>query len=142
MRRKGFTVKHKIADQWENVPYKVIKDKIDGIPVFEVESTRDQKRCVVHQNMLFPIKFNIYSDNDSNLDAVVEGESDRGPVKQENTDSTSEEMPTYTGPQTHSCTKALMKANTLMEKHFMVDERLNINVNPPDEVSTDLVTSL
>ena len=92
--------------------------------------------------MLFPIKFNIYSDNDSNLDAVVDGGSDKEPVDLENADSTNEEVPTYTGPQTHSCTKALKKANILMEKHFMVDEPLTKNVNPPDEVSTDLVTSL
>ena len=142
MRRKGFTVKHKIADRWENIPYKVIRDKIDGIPVFEVESTHDQKRRVVHRNMLFPIKFNIYSDIDSNLDAVVDGGSAKESVDLENVDSTSEGVPTYTGPQTRSRTKALMKANVLMEKHFMVDEPLNVNVYSPDELSTDLVTSL
>ena len=70
------------------------------------------------------------------------GGSDKKSVDLENADSTSEEVPTYTGPQTHSCTRALMKANILMEKHFMVNEPFNMNVKPPDEIPMDLVTSL
>ena len=33
-----------------------------------------------------------------------------------------EDQPVYKGPQTQSCTKALMKANLIMNEYFQIDE--------------------
>ena len=41
----------------------------------------------------------------------------------ESVDDSLEDQPIQQGPMTHSCTKALMKANLLMSEHFGIDNR-------------------
>ena len=86
---------------------------------------QDQKERVLHQNMLFPLCFNmesVLSQHDldmDNSDVVTEE------VPWDINESTSESLegqPIYQGPVTHSHTKALMKANLLMDSHFEVDK--------------------
>ena len=58
VRMKALTSNHKIADQWEDIPYQVI-DQLDDQPVFRVKpitATFDEDNRILHRNMLFPIK--------------------------------------------------------------------------------------
>ena len=58
VRIKALTGNHKIADQWENTPYRVI-NQLDDQPVFKVRpimATSDEDTRVLHRNMLLPIK--------------------------------------------------------------------------------------
>ena len=58
VRMKALTGDHKIADQWEDIPYRVI-DQLDDQPVFRVKpitATSDEDNRILHRNMLFPIK--------------------------------------------------------------------------------------
>ena len=58
VRVKALTGNHKIADQWENIPHRVISQMGDQ-PVFKVRpiTTMSHKDIrVLHRNMLFPIK--------------------------------------------------------------------------------------
>ena len=34
VRRKGFTMKHKIADKWETEHYEIVSQRSDGLPVY------------------------------------------------------------------------------------------------------------
>ena len=74
--------------------------------------------------MLFPLCFNVeidfsQHDLDSDNSDVVTEEVPQG--IDESTSVSLEDQPIYQGPVTHSCTKALMKANLLMDSHFGVD---------------------
>ena len=72
--------------------------------------------------MLFPLHFQHETEN--NIDNIGEFDSE-GTPKQTQDDvhiSDLEDQPVYEGPQTQSHTKALMKANLIMNKHFQVDE--------------------
>ena len=46
--QKAFKGKHKIADKWENMPYRIV-DKVIGMPMYRVTSTetnaRENKEC-------------------------------------------------------------------------------------------------
>ena len=53
VRRKGFTIKHKIADKWETEPYEIVSQRSDGLPVYTV--VRDDRERTLHHNMLFPL---------------------------------------------------------------------------------------
>ena len=58
VRVKALTGNHKIADQWENTPHRVISQMGDQ-PVFKVRpitTMSDKDIRVLHRNMLFPIK--------------------------------------------------------------------------------------
>ena len=58
VRVKALTGDHKIADQWEDTPHKIISQMGDQ-PVFKVRpitTTSDRDIRVLHRNMLFPIK--------------------------------------------------------------------------------------
>ena len=58
VRIKALAGDHKIADQWESTPYRVI-NQLDGQPVFKVRpitAASDEDVRVLHRNMLFPIK--------------------------------------------------------------------------------------
>ena len=58
VRMKALTSDHKIADQWEDTPHKVISQMGDQ-PVFKVRpitTTSDKDIRFLHRNMLFPIK--------------------------------------------------------------------------------------
>ena len=53
VRRKGFTLKHKIADKWESEPYEIVSQCSDGLPVYTV--MRNDRERTLHRNMLFPL---------------------------------------------------------------------------------------
>ena len=36
VKKKGFTLKHKIADKWETEPYEIVSQRSDGLPVYTV----------------------------------------------------------------------------------------------------------
>ena len=58
VRVKALTGNHKIADQWEDIPYQVI-NPLNDQPVFKVRpitATSGKDIKVLHRNMLFPIK--------------------------------------------------------------------------------------
>ena len=118
VRRKGFQEKHKILDRWESDPYEVIKQREDGLPVFVVVNNGRER--VLHHNMLFLLKYR--REIESNIDNL--DESDRTAPEQFQGDaemSDLEDQPVYQGPQTWSRTKALMKANLIMNKCFETD---------------------
>ena len=122
VRQKGFTGKHKVADQWEKDYYEVISQKPNGIPVFVVKSLgKDKRERTLHRNMLYPLSFNVQSEDEQHDD--VENEFLVGDQPEEIADDSSEDQPILPGPMTHSHTKALMKANLLMSEHFDIDKR-------------------
>ena len=53
VRRKGFTLKHKIADKWESEPCEIVSQCSDGLPVYTV--MRNDRERTLHHNMLFPL---------------------------------------------------------------------------------------
>ena len=53
VRRKGFTLKHKIADKWESETYEIVSQLSDGLPVYTV--MRNDRERTLHHNMLFPL---------------------------------------------------------------------------------------
>ena len=119
VRQKGFTGKHKVADRWENDYYEVISQKPKGIPVFGIRSLgKDKGERMLHRNMLYPLSFQVQSEHEQHDDvdhsSLVEDQL-------ESVDDSQEDQPIQQGPMTHSHTKALMKANLLMSKHFGID---------------------
>ena len=53
---KAFKGKHKVSDQWESVPYDVVRHIRDDLPVYEVrKKIPDLQSLVLHQNMLIPL---------------------------------------------------------------------------------------
>ena len=53
---KAFGPDHKIADRWEQVPFKVLSQHED-LPVYEVQPvnySNDESIHTLHRNMLFP----------------------------------------------------------------------------------------
>ena len=71
--QKGFKKKYKIVDRWEHVTYKVV-EKLDNVPVYKIRpctnwsdlNPQQQKICIVHHNVLFPISWHL---NDSKEDS-------------------------------------------------------------------------
>ena len=58
VRVKALTGDHKIADQWEDIPHRVV-DQLGDQPVFKVQpitAISDTDIRVLHRNMLFPLK--------------------------------------------------------------------------------------
>ena len=53
VRRKGFTLKHKIADKWESEPYEIVSQCSDGLPVYT--TMRNDIERMLHPKMLFPL---------------------------------------------------------------------------------------
>ena len=117
--KKGFQEKHKNSDRWESNPYELIKQREDGLSVFVV--TNNGQEQVLHRNMLFLL--NYQHEIESNIDNL--GESDRKMAPEQIQGgaemSDLEDQPIYQGPQTWSRTKALMKANVIMNKCFKTD---------------------
>ena len=68
--------------------------------------------------MLYPLSFQVQSKYEQHDDvdhrSLVEDQL-------ESVDYYLEDQPIQQGPMTHSCTKALMKANLLMSEHFGID---------------------
>ena len=65
--------------------------------------------------MLYPLSFQVQSEHEQHDD--IDHESLVGD-QLESVDDSLEDQPIQQGPMTHSCTKALMKANLLMSEHF------------------------
>ena len=58
VRVKAFGPDHKIADHWEQVPYKVLS-KHQHSPVYQVQpinNNSDGSKCTLHRNTLFPFQ--------------------------------------------------------------------------------------
>ena len=47
-------------------------------------------------------------------------------IRREVEESDLEDQPVYQGPQTQSCTKALMKANLVMNECFQIDDTFQL----------------
>ena len=120
VRQKGFTGKHKVVDHWEKDYYEVISQKPNGIPVFVVKSLgKDGRERTLHRNMLYPLSFNVQSEDVQHDD--VENESLGESQSESIIDESLEDQPIQQGPMTHSHIKALMKTNLLMSEHFGID---------------------
>ena len=110
---KAFKGKHKVSEQWKNVPYEVVRCIRDNFPVYKViQKDSDLQSQVPHQNMLIPV-IQCHESESSKvvlLDSCLVGSS--------NSDNNS--LPSLTGPVTHTQTKSqgLLKANLLMNVCF------------------------
>ena len=76
VRLKAFSPDHKIADQWEQVPYKVLSQH-NNSPVYKVQpinENMDGGVHTLHRNMLFPLQ-SIREDEDlGQNDALVQAD--------------------------------------------------------------------
>ena len=69
VRVKAFGNDRKVADKWEQSPYRVV-EQLPNRPVFKVQNLEDHtKICTLHRNMLYPLK--MVQDN-STEDVIVE----------------------------------------------------------------------
>ena len=120
VRKKDFQEKHKIADHWEKNPYEVVKQRQDGLPVSVVSNNGQEQ--VLHCNILFPLHYQ--HETESNIDDIgeLDSEGTAEQIKDGVHMSNLEDQPVYKGPQTQSHTKALMKANLIMNKYFQIDD--------------------
>ena len=100
----GFQGKHKITDRWENDLYKVLSQREDGLPVFQVCNLSTGREKTLHRNLLYPVQHDLDSENMTPKDYHLPGVDTLNEV--------------YQGPVTHSHTKLLMKANMVMNEHF------------------------
>ena len=120
VRKKGFQEKHKISDRWEQDRYEVVRQRQDRLPVFVV--TNNGREQVLHHNML--LLLNYHREIGSNVDGKGESEILLTPeqIQDDVPSSDLDDQPIYQGPQTRSQTKALMKANLVMNECFDIDE--------------------
>ena len=118
VKRKGFTLKHKIADKWETEPYGIVSQRSDGLLVYTV--MRNGCERTLHRNMLFPLA--LRRDSGSILSNLAEFENTENPESNQvdnfSNDDGEVDQPVYEGPQTRSHTRNLMKANTIMANLF------------------------
>ena len=139
VRRKGFTLKHKIADKWEYEPYEIVSQHSDGLPVYTV--MRNDRERTLHCNILFPL--GLQCDTGSVLNDVRKSENSGNPVsKQVDNFPTSDgevDQPIYEGSQTRSHTRNLMKANILMNQMFDIQESSSDIIPKPYESIRDLI---
>ena len=83
VRQKAHKGKHKIQNQRENIPCKVVHQIKTGVPVYKVWSEGvPPKTCVLHRNMLFPLLSKLESDQSDVEVSVspVEGQDIEDPV--------------------------------------------------------------
>ena len=118
VKQKGFTLKHKIADKWETEPYEIVSQRSDGLPVYTV--MRNGCERTLHRNMLFLL--DLRHDSGSILSNLAEFENMEN-LESNQVDNFSNgdgevDQSVYEGPQTRSCTRKLMKANTIMANLF------------------------
>ena len=129
----GFQGKHKITDQWEVNFYKIISQRNDQLPVFLVQNLSDGKERMLHQNMLYPVQFDLGSDENNIEDVVKSSVAEQNSyidgVHETNPDEV--DRPIYQGPQTRSRTNLLMKANIVMNEHFVVNSDFVSNILRP-----------
>ena len=65
VRVKAFGNDSKVADKWEEHPYRVVK-QLPNRPVFKVQNLDDMSKFhTLHRNMLFPLKTAQESDDHS-----------------------------------------------------------------------------
>ena len=90
------------------------------MPVFVVSN--DGQESVLHHNMLFSLHYQC--ETESNIDDIGKFDSKETPEQTQDDVHMSDldNQPVYEGPQTQSHTKALMKANSIMNKCFRIDE--------------------
>ena len=75
---KALTGDHKITDQWEDTPHRVI-NQLNDQPVFQVQpidAIAHNNIKILHQNMLFPLQSNAESDTE-----VTNGEQNSALMK-------------------------------------------------------------
>ena len=76
VRVKAFGPDHKIADRWEQIPYKVLSQH-NNSPVYKVQlinKNTDESAHTLHRNMLFPLQ-SIREDEDlGQNDALVQAD--------------------------------------------------------------------
>ena len=95
-------------------------DKKSGVPVFVIRSLgKDRRERTLHRNMLFPLSFQVQSEQEQHDD--VDNESLVGD-QSESVDDSLGDQPIQQGPMTHCCTRALMKANLLVSEYFDIDK--------------------
>ena len=147
VKQKGFTLKHKIADKWETEPYEIVSQRSDGLPIYTV--MRNDRERTLHRNMLFSL--GLRCNSESILSNLAEFENTENPdldqVDNFSNDDGEVDQPVYEGPQTQSCTRKLMKANTLMANLFDIqsnevcDEILEVLIveEEPTESLKDLI---
>ena len=126
VRKTGFQSKHKIVVRWDIDFYKVVSQCDDNLPVFLVWNLSTGKERVLHQNMLYPIQYELGSEKFNTSDVPVstgdvQNKDDEILNDSDSVDSDEINLPIYQGPQTCSCTKLLMKANIVMNDHFGVN---------------------
>ena len=76
--------------------------------------------------MLFPL--NYHREIESDIGSNGESEKLKTPeeIQSEVIESDLDDQPVYQGPQTWSCTKALMKANLIMNECFQVSDTFQL----------------
>ena len=120
---KGFTLKHKIADNWETEPYEIVSQRSDGLSVYTV--MRNGCERTLHRNILFPL--DLRHDSGSILSNLAEFENTENPESNQvdnfSNDDGEVDQPVYERPQTWSRTRKLMKANTIMANLFDIQSK-------------------
>ena len=79
LKKKGFTSKHKIVDNWETEPYGIVSQRSDGLPVYTVV-INDRERTL-HCSMLFLLA--LLHDTESILDYIGKSEKLGNPVEKQ-----------------------------------------------------------
>ena len=73
VRVKAFGPNHKIADRWEQIPYRVLAQH-KGSPVYQVQPTTERGEegiHTLHRNMLFPLQLIRDEETTGQNDALV-----------------------------------------------------------------------
>ena len=73
VRVKAFGPNHKIADRWEQIPYRVLAQHQDS-PVYKVQLTTEKGEegiHTLHRNMLFPLQSVRDEETTGQNDALV-----------------------------------------------------------------------
>ena len=74
VRVKAFGPNHKIADRWEQTPYRVLSQH-NNTPVYKVQPVNknvENNICMLHRNMLFPLQPIRENKTQSQNDALVQ----------------------------------------------------------------------
>ena len=76
VRVKAFSPDHKIADRWEQVPYRVLSQH-NNLLVYKVQpinENTDKSVRTLHRNMLFPLQSIREDENLGQNDALVQAD--------------------------------------------------------------------
>ena len=71
---KAFGPDHKIADRWEQIPYRVLSQH-NNSPVYKVQPVNknmENNICMLHRNMLFPLQSIRENETQGQNDALVQ----------------------------------------------------------------------